>query len=456
MMPWKPAVLMLLVLCPCGCLGPVPAPAPVPRPAAGYWFDAFQTRRAALANPEFLAGAAKIKITPSKPGVRIAGHGHYRKRSQGVLDDLYARVLYLDAGAEAVVLVSLDFIGWMYPRVERIRARVSKAYGHRILVTSTHNHAGPDTEGIFGPALLGLLPVRSGIDPQYLDWVERRVAKAIMQAVARARPARLFLGQFEAPQGLARNLRDPEDLPRQVTVLRAAGSDGFTIGTVVNYANHAEALQDKNRLLSAEFPGVLCRQVDLALGGVTLFVSGPAGGMIEPANDPDDSRAKRIAFCRHLGGTLAEGVISQAIGGMEEIAKPSLRLYHQRLELPFDKQGLVAQALNFHLLEPRPFIQGRLITELALVDFGPLQLLTIPGEPTPAAGRLFAAQMKGPYRIIATLGLDHLAYILTDQQFEDPRFEYERWANLGRQTFQLIFTVVESLTDQARSKQTRD
>jgi neutral/alkaline ceramidase-like enzyme len=441
--------MLLIVLFLEGCLGPTPPMPQPPRPTAGYWFDTFRARRSRMKEPEFIAGSARVKLTPKKRGIQIAGHGHFRKHSKGVLDDIYARVLYLDSGHQAVVLVSLDFIGLMNPRVERIRARVSHEHPEQIIIASTHNHSGPDTEGLWGPALFGLLPIRSGIDRQYLDWVERRVARAILRAIATARPARLYLGRTLAPEGLAKNMREPKDVPREMTILRVAAKDGFTIGTIVNYANHAEALQDTNRYMSADFPGALCREVDLALGGVTLFFSGPAGGMLEPNNEPEDPEPERIAFKDRLGGALAEKVILQAVGGMQEIGQPTIRLFNHRFELPINAEGLVALAMKLNLLEPRPIKDNHLTTEASLLDLGQLQLITIPGEITPEVGRMISDELSAPYKMIVTLGSDHLAYMISDRQWQDPRFFYEREMSLGQKTTGLVLTAVKQLADKA-------
>jgi hypothetical protein len=444
-MRWKGIAWGLLIPLMTGCGVKSPLLPPAPEPVAGYWFDAFRARRAQLEEPEFLAGSAKVVLTPKNPWVRIAGHGHWRKHSKGVLDDVCGRVLYLDSGREAVVLVSLDFIGLMLPRVERIRQRVTRKHPETIIVASTHNHAGPDTLGLWGSAVMGMIPLKSGTDPEYMKWMERRVARAILKAVATARPARLFVGRFLAPAGLAKNMREPGDVPREVTLLRAAGRDGYTIGTVVNYANHAEALQDKNRWLSADFPGVLCREVDLALGGVTLFFSAPAGGMLEPNNDPDDPEEERLAFRERLGGAIAEGTILQAIGGMQEIIRPTLHLRNQRFELPIQAEGLVKLAMNLNLLEPRPLKDDCLIAEAAYVDLGVLEMVTVPGEPTPEVGRAIARELAAPYHMILTLGMDELAYIISKRQWDDPRFEYERTMSLGPDTVERVLAAIRGL-----------
>lgn len=437
------------------CSGTVKPLPRVPPPAAGYWFDAVRSARAKLEEPGLIAGAARVKLTPWKL-VRIAGHGHLQKRSKGVLDDIYARVLYLDSGSEAVALVSLDFIGFMLPRVERIRARVTQNHAKKILIASTHNHAGPDTIGLWGDPLLGLIPLRCGVDPAYVDWVERRVAWAIRRAVARARPARLVVGRFIAPGWLAKNLREPGDVPREVTVLRAVRHNGSTIGTLVSYANHAEALQDKNKWLSADWPGVLCREVDEALGGVTLFFSAPAGGMIEPNNDPDDPERERLAFRERMGGALARGVILQAINGKEKRVKPALRVTSRRFELPLQPGGTVDLAMKLKLLEHRPRRGNRLITEIALVELGEVRLVTVPGEPTPAVGRMIARMLGAPYPIIITLGMDELAYMITDRQWRDPRFDYERSMSLGPGTTGRVLEAIRQLVRESNTTETRD
>jgi hypothetical protein len=444
-MKWNGLVWLILVTVGIGCGGRKALLPPAPEPVAGYWFDAFRERRAQLEEPEFLAGSAKVVLTPQKPGVRIAGHGHWHKHSRGVLDDVCGRVFYLDSGPRAVVLVSVDFIGLMLPRIERIRQRVTKEHPEIIIVASTHNHAGPDTLGLWGSALLGMIPLQCGTDPDYMEWMEQRVARAILRAVATARPARLFVGRFLAPEGLVKNMREPEDVPREVTLLRAAGRDGYTIGTVVNYASHAESLQDKNRWLSADFPGVLCREVDLALGGVTLFFSAPAGGMLEPNNDPDDPEPERLAFRERLGGAIAEGVILQAIGGMQEITRPRLRVRSQRFELPIQAEGLVKLAMDLNLLEPRPLKENRLIAEAAYVDLGVLEMVTVPGEPTPEVGRAIAKEFSAPYHMIITLGMDELAYIISKRQWDDPRFGYERDMSLGANTVDRVLAVTRDL-----------
>ncbi len=443
--PAGAALLAGLLLAGCAAPPALAPPAPLP---AGRWLDSLRRVRAARADSELLAGAAKLEITP-RPGVIIAGHG-FNKHARGVLDPLYARALYLDAGAEALVLVAVDVIGLSHGRIERIRSRLTARWGRRILIAASHTHFGPDTLGFWGPALFGLLPVRSGIDPRYMDWLERRVARAVALAAARARPARLRAGPVAVPAGLAVNLRQPGDVPKRAFVLRAEEPTGAGIATAVVYGCHAEALQDDFRMISADFPGVLCAEVEVALGGTCLFFSGPAGGMIEPASDAAAPERERVAFCRWMGGLLARAVIEAALRGLPPLAGGGLRVHTARPALPVAAQGMLALAWKLGLLEPRPRPAGRIRTEMALVELGRLRLLTVPGEPTPEVGRALAAAIGGDQQVILTLALDELAYFLSPEQWAAPAFAYERSMSLGPRATPILLETARRLAARAR------
>ena len=69
-----------------------------------------------------------------------------------------------------------------------LRVRRLVGSGIEVAVAATHNHQAPDTLGFWGKALLYTVPYRTGIDPTYLRWVERRLAFAVKRAAEGARP----------------------------------------------------------------------------------------------------------------------------------------------------------------------------------------------------------------------------------------------------------------------------
>lgn len=123
-----------------------------------------------LAEAGLLAGASRVKITPSY-SVYLAGLGNNRK-SEGVHDDIYASALYLNDGKTSVVIVSLDLIGLFHDDVEDIRGNKND-----IIIACTHQHSGPDTLGLWGPD-----ETTSGVNPEYLAFVKGKVREAIDKA----------------------------------------------------------------------------------------------------------------------------------------------------------------------------------------------------------------------------------------------------------------------------------
>jgi hypothetical protein len=104
------------------------------------------------------AAFAEADITPQiaedRP-VYLAGYG-FNRPATGVHDPLLARCVVLADGGQRVAIVSVDLIGLQLPAVRRIRDRL-KHFSY-VVVSSTHNHEGPDTIGIWGPSPLACVP----------------------------------------------------------------------------------------------------------------------------------------------------------------------------------------------------------------------------------------------------------------------------------------------------------
>src|SRR5690348_1961414 len=121
-------------------------------------------------------GFAEKDITPKLGGrpVFMAGFGQNR-RATGVHDPLMARAVVLQQGSTRLALVSVDLVGLFRPVVERVRKKLP-GYTY-VVVSSTHNHEGPDSMGLWGPR-----PFASGVDPSYLGHVENQIVAAVEAA----------------------------------------------------------------------------------------------------------------------------------------------------------------------------------------------------------------------------------------------------------------------------------
>ena len=146
---------------------------------------------------ELRAGVAKVAITPDVhvAKVYLAGFGNNRVAT-GIHDDLYVRCLALTAGNATVAMCSADLIGLLYDDVLKVRQKLSTQAREvtHLIVTSTHDHEGPDTMGLWGPKQFV-----SGMDEKYMDWLDGRIAATAAQAAHSLEEARLTLGRDDHP-----------------------------------------------------------------------------------------------------------------------------------------------------------------------------------------------------------------------------------------------------------------
>jgi hypothetical protein len=149
------------------------------------------------------AGASAVSISPQpehlEGGVYLGGYGGFQsRRARGVHDDIFSRALALSDGTSTVVLVALDLVGISNVQINRIRAEAASRAGlpeESILIASTHSHATPDLQGLWG-----------GVPESYREYLRERVVQSVVEAVSRLDDAELSAATVEA-QGLTQNRR---------------------------------------------------------------------------------------------------------------------------------------------------------------------------------------------------------------------------------------------------------
>ena len=87
-----------------------------------------------------------------------------KRAAQGVKDDLMAVAAVIDDGQTRIGIISADTIGLMRKFVLSVREEIPVEWGlDYVMVHATHNHEGPDTQGLWGPKFL-----KSGVDDVYI------------------------------------------------------------------------------------------------------------------------------------------------------------------------------------------------------------------------------------------------------------------------------------------------
>ena len=143
------------------------------------------------------AGFAKTVLTPDDVGEKtyyIAGYNS-NNPAKGVLDDMYARAVYLDdnTGRGGVVLCAVDCVGLSRHDVNEIRKAViesGKIPGLKsINICATHSHSAIDTQGLWGKSY-----VSDGKDKAFQESLKEKTAATILAAYAARKDGNLYYG----------------------------------------------------------------------------------------------------------------------------------------------------------------------------------------------------------------------------------------------------------------------
>ncbi|GIW00355.1 hypothetical protein [Roseiflexus sp.] len=396
-----------------------------------------------MSQSSLLAGAATRCITPNpdERPVFLAGFQNNR-RATAIDTDLYVRALALRLDERVAVIAACDLIGLDRGDVLDVRAALDTRGidSSGLVVACTHTHSGPDTLGLWGPDRSV-----SGVDPLYLASVKQAIVDAVIEALTFCCPARLRCGMTQLP-GYIANFRDPGIVDDEVAVLQFVKLDGEVIATLLNLACHPEVLDGDSTLISADYAGYACREVETRVGGVALHVSGALGGMLSP-----DTNDRTPAWAEHMGRAYAETALT-ALAAQPTVEVERLDVRRAEFDLPL-ANPLLLMAQQMGVLRARQPVNGAIITCCTSIDLGPAQIITIPGELLPRLGFELKAMLPGPCRMLIGLADDEIGYILPDDEFippadyMNPGKQYEESMSIGPTTGSRLLTVARGLIE---------
>lgn len=369
--------------------------------------------------PALRAGVAVKTITPSKP-VYLAGLANNRL-SEGVHDDIYARCLMLSDGRTEIGFVSLDLIGltrgFLMEVLDELKARGVDS--ERLIISCTHLHSGPDTIGLWGPS-----EEETGVDREYMGFLRERIIDVVLEARGNMKPAVMKLGSAQLPErGVSRNIREPDIIDRELTLMMLETQDGLPIGTLINFAAHPETLWSDNHLITSDYVAYVYRDVERELGGRVVFLNGALGGMVTVDNvDHTFEEAERI------GTILARKAIEAARNAMVNL---DFRIKFEKsvLKIPLENEKFRLTA-EMGIL-PYVDFSDEVVTEVNVIRIGDATFATFPGEAFPKLGLKVKEAMKTRYKFVIGLANDELGYILPEEDFNKELYSYERSMSVG-------------------------
>jgi len=417
------------------------------------------------AEPPLSAGFAAVEITPDVKGekpVYMAGYGMNRKAT-GVHDPLFARSVVLACGAEKIAIVAVDLIGLQHPQTKAIRAKLPEF--KYVLVTSTHNHEGPDVIGIWGRG-----PFHRGVNEDYLDLVVERVVACVKQAAEKLATATAAYGTAE-DETLLNDSRLPivKDGVLRVIKLTRSGS-GEAAGLLVQWNCHPESLGSRNLQITADFPWATVAALEKQYRCPVIYLSGAVGGLMGLPRgrifDPPGQELKQGTFeyAQKYGEEVAALAAkaertSQPIGlapfvvSAKAITVPVQNSLYRaaRAVGVLQRDGFVWTGDFRQFGEPmtaeKADLPSAIESEVAYVRLGELNVACIPGElyPELVYGKFqepvepnadfpdapkepaVAELMPGPKWLLLGLANDELGYIIPRRQWDkSPPYAYNK------------------------------
>ena len=325
---------------------------------------------------EIRVGTAAVKITPPL-GSPMAGYLSAR-RSEGVLDDLYAKATVLDDGMTKVALVTCDLIGLSRPAVVEARRIISietNIPADNVMLSATHTHTGPAVRGM--SAVADLAAGDNNLSREYAEQLPKSIAEAVRHANRRLTPARIaygctnepdisFIRRFWMKDGTVgwnpgklnpNILRPIGTVDPQVNVVYAETpgskpraiqdqvapdgshrnpvSDSKPLLTYVNFAMHPDTTG--GALVSADYPATLARRLAEYKGPemLTMFANGACGNIAHlnvnwAGGQTGPQEAGRL-------GTILAGAVLKAYMELKDVEDVTLRVRRETVELPLTK-----------------------------------------------------------------------------------------------------------------------
>lgn len=397
----------------------------------------------------FTDGNGNGKFDP----VWIAGFSN-RKPANGVHDDTWARTMIVDDGKTRLAIVSIDAIGFMNDDVVDVRNLISAETGiSYTVISSTHTHEGPDMIGMWSGT-----PVKDGLNKKYMKFVKNRIVQSVETAVKNLRPANLEISQdLTGAVPLVKDTRKPEVFDSGMRMIKAVDKEsGEVLGSLVAWADHPETLWSKNLLVSSDFPHFVREGVEKGvfngdslmkpgIGGICVYINGAVGGLMTthpslPVKDPftgeeynEPTFEKTEAQGKHLS-LLALNAMENPSEVLESAGiSVVVRTLPMKIDNPMFKLGAALGIMNRGTMS-----WMKMRSELAVINIGPISMVTIPGEIYPELvngpidapdGNDFGIQpleippiremMPGKYKFIVGLANDEIGYIIPKSQWDE-------------------------------------
>jgi len=260
-----------------------------------------------------------IKDITAPIGCCLSGYPQERI-TEGVADPIMVRAAAFQEDRLAVILY-YDLAGIKQDLSQSLRERVAANLGCEpkdIFICCTHTHYAPNVSN-----------KRLPISETYVQWLHEASTLVAQEAVADMAEAEVCYARSELPDiSFTRRYRmkdgtcktnpgrrnpniegplTPADEVIQLLRIKRQNADEILL---VNFQVHADVMRGLK--MSADYPGVVCNTLELALPGTKcIYINGTAGDLNHvDVNCPEWDENSGLSQVQHMGRTIAGKVLS--------------------------------------------------------------------------------------------------------------------------------------------------
>ena len=391
----------------------------------------------------YTCGFGKKVLTPEDAASGkyfIAGY-ESNNPAKGVLDDIYARAVYIDDNTDrgGVVICAVDAVGISRHDINCIRKIVIDSgkipFVKSINICATHSHSAIDTQGLWGEKI-----IKSGRNEDFMKSMREKTAEAIINAYENRKDGKLFYA-YEKAEDYQFDCRTPDTFDSNVTKIRFESFDGKDNIVLVNFASHAELLGSETTTVSADFPAYMIKEIEAKNENCeVVFCNGAIGGMISAKEIKKvyGNKIDCVEYTMQFGKMLGEKVNSMT-DEKELIARVNVRSVP--VSVAASNYVLILarllNVLNNDISRNKKRNEASVYTEVGYLELGDadIGMYLIPGELFPelyngeflsaeesangtaAQYKILKEQGNAKHTFVIGLCNDELGYIIPDNDF---------------------------------------
>ncbi|MEJ7767332.1 MAG: neutral/alkaline non-lysosomal ceramidase N-terminal domain-containing protein [Chitinophagaceae bacterium] len=232
----------------------------------------------------------KVDISPADSQYLV---GYGERKSTGIHDRIYHRIVALHDGKTEFFIISSDICLYSPSEYDKVAARLQKQHGINpvnVWWTVTHTHSAPEVgpPGIYGVYMGDR--AKHVVDTAYTTMFEQKLVDGIVEARKTLVPARLGVGWGFSQANINRRAIDTNGraslglnpdgaVDRRIGLIRIDKKDGAPLALIANYPIHGTVLGPQFVQISGDAPGIVSEYVERKIGAPVLFINGAAGNL---------------------------------------------------------------------------------------------------------------------------------------------------------------------------------